>query len=240
MTIFISPPFGNYINLPETKSIKGSYTLKPRGGLIFQILKTLRLTQINGEYHWINKIGLRNRGIDYGLQQYNHQTDVLSIAILEPEEIDELNKKIPPDVNLEINVSCPNAEKEMTSGGVEVFLNPERDWCCLKLSPLISLGEVDRYYNEGFRQFHCCNTYPSEKGGISGEAVKPHSEKLVKYISEEYPDCQIVAGGGIYGYHNLVRYQNLGATHFSVSTLFFNPVNTFYFFHDYYFSLLCK
>jgi len=99
MTIFISPPFGNYINLPETKSIKGSYTLKPRGGLIFQILKTLRLTQINGQYHWINKIGLRNQGIDYGLQQYNHQTDVLSIAILEPEEISELNKKIPPDVN---------------------------------------------------------------------------------------------------------------------------------------------
>ena len=139
MTIFISPPFGNYINLPETKSIKGSYTLKPRGGLIFQILKTLRLTQINGEYHWINKIGLRNPGIDYGLQRYDHQTDVLSIAILEPEEIDELNKKIPPDVNLEINVSCPNAEKEMTSGGVEVFLNPKREWCCLKLSPLISI-----------------------------------------------------------------------------------------------------
>ena len=240
MTIFISPPFGNYINLPETKSVKGSYTLKPRGGLIFQILKTLRLTQIDGEYHWINKIGLRNQGIDYGLQKYNHQTDVLSIAILEPEEIEELNKKIPPDVNLEINVSCPNTEKEMTSGGVEVFLNPKREWCCLKLSPLISMGDVDKYYNEGFRQFHCCNTYPSENGGISGEMVKPHSEKLVKYISDEYPDCQIVAGGGIYNYSDMVRYQNLGATHFSVSTLFFNPVKSFYFFHDYYLTLLCK
>ena len=63
MTIFISPPFGNYINLPKTKSIIGSYTLKPRGGLFFQILKTLRLTEINGEYHWVNKIGLRNKGI---------------------------------------------------------------------------------------------------------------------------------------------------------------------------------
>ena len=59
--LFISPPFGNYICLPHTKSIKGSYTLKPRDGLILQILKTLRfLFDKNG---WINKIGLRNKGL---------------------------------------------------------------------------------------------------------------------------------------------------------------------------------
>lgn len=194
--------------------------MKIRERLIFQILKTLRLTQINGEYHCINKIGLRNQGIDYGLERYNHEPDILSIAILEPEEIEQLNKKILTDVNLEINVSCPNAEKEMTPGGVEVFLNPKREWFCLKLSPCTSTDRIDKYYNHGFRQFHCCNTYPSEKGGISGEIVKPYSEKLVKYISNKYTDCQVVAGGGIYGYHNLVRYRNLGATHFSVSTIF--------------------
>ena len=30
---FINPPFGNYLNLPYTTSIKGSYTLEPREGL---------------------------------------------------------------------------------------------------------------------------------------------------------------------------------------------------------------
>ena len=40
--LFINPPFGNYISLPNTTSIKGSYTLKPRTGLISQIIKTLR------------------------------------------------------------------------------------------------------------------------------------------------------------------------------------------------------
>lgn len=40
--LFISPPFGNYIHLPNTMSIKGSYTLYERKGLFSQIFKTLR------------------------------------------------------------------------------------------------------------------------------------------------------------------------------------------------------
>ena len=54
--LFISPPFGNYISLPYTMSIKGSYTLEPRSGLFQQILKTFRYS-----FHhkgWINKNNL--------------------------------------------------------------------------------------------------------------------------------------------------------------------------------------
>jgi hypothetical protein len=52
--LFINSPFGNYINLPSTISIKGSFTLEPREGVIMQIIKTLRYSFIyNG---WINKI----------------------------------------------------------------------------------------------------------------------------------------------------------------------------------------
>ena len=43
---FINPPFGNYLNLPNTISIKGSYTLEPRSGLFTQIFKTLRYSKI--------------------------------------------------------------------------------------------------------------------------------------------------------------------------------------------------
>ena len=52
--IFISPPFGNYLNIKNTISIKGSFTLESRDGLYSQILKTLRYSfEYNG---WINKI----------------------------------------------------------------------------------------------------------------------------------------------------------------------------------------
>ena len=67
--LFISPPFGNYINLPDTTQIKGSFTLEPREGLLKQIIKTLRYSYTyNG---WVNKIGLRNKGLDYAINNYN-------------------------------------------------------------------------------------------------------------------------------------------------------------------------
>ncbi len=63
---FINPPFSNYIQLPYITPIKGSYTLEPRNGLFMQVLKTLHYSfQHHG---WVNKIGLRNKGIDYGLK----------------------------------------------------------------------------------------------------------------------------------------------------------------------------
>ena len=114
--LFINPPFGNYLNLPKTMQIKGSFTLHYRPGLISQIFKTLRYS--NYYSGWINKIGLRNRGIDYAINQYYPNTEntvnsnkIVSIAILEPGDIEKMKKKIPDDMNIEINISCPNTEK---------------------------------------------------------------------------------------------------------------------------------
>ena len=152
---FISPPFGNYINLPKINQIKGSYTLEPRDGLLLQILKTLRY---NFTYQgWVNKIGLRNKGLDYAIKNYNGQ--IVSIAILDKKEIPIIVKKIPNNMNIEINVSCPNAEKQMVYKDIEKFLNKERKWCILKLSPVTSNEQIKLYYDQGFRQFHCSNTH---------------------------------------------------------------------------------
>ena len=52
--LFISPPFGNYINLPNSVSVKGSFTLEPREGLFMQIIKTLRYSFKN--QGWVNAI----------------------------------------------------------------------------------------------------------------------------------------------------------------------------------------
>ena len=80
MTLFISPPFGNYINLPKTKSIKGSFTLTKRSGLLLQIMTTLRYSfKYKG---WTNKIGLRNSGIDWAIHKYKNTNHIISICIL--------------------------------------------------------------------------------------------------------------------------------------------------------------
>ena len=83
---FIGPPFGNYVSLPQTVRIRGSFTLEKREGLFMQVMRTLRYSFEHGG--WINKIGLRNAGIDSVINSYNKE-DVYSIAILDEGEIEK-------------------------------------------------------------------------------------------------------------------------------------------------------
>ena len=89
--LFISPPFGNYIEIKNCISIKGSFTLNERPGLICQIFKTLRYSfEHKG---WVNKIGLRNKGLDYAIKKYKNTNHIVSIAILNKGEISLPAKK---------------------------------------------------------------------------------------------------------------------------------------------------
>ena len=147
--LFISPPFGNYLNLPNTKSIKGSFTLKPRTGLLLQIIKTLRYSF--EKQGWVNKIGLRNKGIDWAIKKYKYdKQSIISIAIMERDEIDILNTKIPDAMDLELNISCPNVKNNLIHNDLYKFLNLERKWCSIKLSPNTDISLVDKYYDQGF------------------------------------------------------------------------------------------
>jgi len=93
---------------------------------------------------------------------------------------------------------------------------------------------IDKYYKQGFRQFHCSNTLPTPNGGASGSILIKYTTELLNYINKNYKDTIIIAGGGIYNHEVLDKYKNIGATYFSVSTLFFYPVNSVKFFYNYY------
>lgn len=243
--LFISPPFGNYVNLPYTIPIRGSFTLEPRKGLFTQILKTLRYSkEWNG---WVNKIGLRNPGLDYAIKKYytnasNRKNNIISIAILSKDEIPKIKAKIPDDMNIEINVSCPNTEKGVVDKGIHVFINEKREWCIIKLAPIIDFEKIDKYYEMGFRQFHCCNTYPIHKngkfiGGLSGPSLRSINKTLIHYIRIRYPETTIIAGGGIQSIKDIENYKRVGANHFSVSTLLFSPLGFMGFYYKYVKSL---
>jgi dihydroorotate dehydrogenase len=228
---FIGPPFGNYIKLDNLVPIRGSFTLEPRSGLIGQILKTLRY---NFEYKdWTNKIGLRNKGIDYAIKTYK-KGEIISVAILTPTDIEPLLEKIPKDMDIEINISCPNVEESRVHQSANIsqepfhlslsrFINPSRNWCIIKLSPICNTNEIDTFYNNGFRQFHCSNTFPVKEGGLSGKAIIPYNEKLIKYIKTNYNDCEVIGGGGIKAWNMVESYSLMGADHFAISTAAFCP-----------------
>lgn len=220
--IFISPPFGNYVETNNTISIKGSFTLEPRSGLFLQIMKTLRYSFENNG--WMNKIGLRNKGIDWAINDFKKNNScIYSIALFNEKEIDKIVNKIPENMNIEINVSCPNVEKSIVNDGVYKFLNKERKWCIIKLSPTTPYNLIDSYYNQGFRQFHCCNTVPINQGGLSGKSIQPYSLKMVSYIKKKYPNTEVIGGGGIQSSQDIELYKKVGSNHFSISTLLFNP-----------------
>ena len=230
--LLLSPPFSNYINLSKTKSIKGTFTLHPRSGLFLQTLYTLRYDFQNKG--WINKIGLRNKGVDWAIKKYkNDKQSIISIAILEHSEIKKLLNKIPDTMDLELNISCPNTENKLINNDLHLFLNPNRHWCCIKLSPLTSMQLIDNYYNQGFRIFHCSNTLPIENGGLSGIILKPYTENLIKKIKNKYPDTVIVAGGGIKTINDIYNYKKYKADYYSVSTLLFNPLMFIKFYYTY-------
>ena len=232
----ISPPFGNYIFFDNVISIKGSFTLNERPGLISQVLKTL---YYSNEYNgWINKIGLRNKGIDYAINKYKNTNNIISIAILDKKEIPILLNKIPKNMNLEINISCPNIDKRLVCSDIKNFINKERKWCIVKLSPITDTLLIDSYYKDGFRQFHCSNTLPVKDGGLSGPTLKEYNKKLISYIKDKYPDTIVIGGGGIQDWQDILYYKKLGCEYYSLSTVLFNPYKIIKLYIDY--SILKK
>lgn len=237
--LFISPPFGNYVTfLPFTIPIRGSFTLEPRPGLLGRLRTIYWSKEDNG---YVNKIGLRNRGIQYAVDKVKNsffsflrKNDVVSVAIMEYEQIPELLEKIPDDLNLEINISCPNTEHEMNKKDIQKFLNPERKFCSLKCSPHTTEDEIDEYYNMGFRTFHFSNTIKHSNGGLSGPSLRPFTSNLTKYTREKYGEnVHIIAGGGILSKDDINKYLQDGCNDISVSTLLFNPFNFLKFYFDY-------
>lgn len=236
MVLFISPPFGNYLNIPYTVPIRGSFTLNARPGRFKQIFKTLRYDFSYG--CWVNKIGLRNPGIDKAIQTYK-KGEIISIAILSKDEVKPLLKKVPEDMDIELNISCPNTDHEMNRMGIDEFLNDKRKYCIVKLGPLETMETVTNLYNLGFRQFHCSNTLPTKnisscdyKGGMSGKVLIPYTLNLVNSIRQEYNDVEIIAGGGIQEITTIDRYNKVGANHYSISSLCFHPIRFIKFYYN--------
>ena len=186
-----------------------------------QIFKTLRYSFEKGG--WVNKIGLRNKGIDWAIDKYKNTDNIISVAILNNKEIDQFLEKIPDDMNIELNISCPNTKEDLINNNLEKFLNNKREWCSIKLSPHTKMELIDEYYKQGFRQFHCSNTLPIHEGGLSGPILIPYTTYLIEKIRKKYDDVDIVSGGGIRNYETLEHYRNAGANYFSISTILFNP-----------------
>ena len=132
MKTFISAPFGNYIKPKNCISVTGTWTFQPRG----------------------------NPGILVGTKK-TKEHEIISVAQVEDGDFKKLFNNIWSHQNVEINLSCPNILEAGTWSDAKMFLNGSRDWCIAKVSPLISLEEIEYLIDDlGFTQIHFSNTLP--------------------------------------------------------------------------------
>ena len=232
--LYISPPFGNWLRYKNAIRIRGTFTWNRRPGLIYHTLRSLRPVRVQTGLGpptegWINQIGFRNPGIR-SISSFNLR-DIYSISAIEPDvEWPLLYSYIPDYVNLELNLSCPNINKDgspppgISLPMLEKFLKKFPN-LIVKIRPIPWAGMEDMI-RIGLKSVHMSNTIATEKGGISGPQLKKINIPLIKKVcdsSDGYSiweaDVNIIAGGGIYTKQDVIDYRNAGANDFSISTV---------------------
>lgn len=226
--LIIAAPFGNYIQPAGFTPTLGTFTAAARGGRLWRILKTARYYPRLGA--WVNQIGLRNPGI-MSLREKVDRGDIdpgdklLSIhgftaadwwALLNQCE------SIKP-LGIELNVSCPNVGE--ISWPTELFTRAleTRLPVIVKVPPVRNEAMFDAALSAGVRTFHCCNTLPVPKGGLSGKPLMPLSLKCIAELRRRDAGVTIIGGGGVTCADDVQAYANAGADHVSVGTMVMHP-----------------
>jgi len=218
--IFIAAPFGNYLRTRHTTSVHGTFTLYPQGNRFWAVVKSLRYTKEG----WTNKLGLPNPGLLKGLYK-DSRYDVISIAEVNRNEFQGMNKIIPQATSIELNLSCPNA-KILPWDHIKQFPNKDRKWCIAKMSPLSTPEEIEYVVNQGFTQLHFSNTLPHKRGGLSGKTLIPYTKRLIRIVRDDFKsyNIEIIAGGGVTTKQDMIEYLNEGADHISIGSGWFRPL----------------
>lgn len=198
-------------------SIKGSYTWEHRPGLIKQIVKTLR--PVKGG--WVNRIGLRNPGIQH--ISFNDKDAYYSIVGMNENEWSNFIDYLPKELKLEINIGCPNEWAAcFNPNHLQRYLAKFSD-IILKVPACVTIDDIAKYHDSGVRKLHMCNSLPTAQGGVSGAQLKQVTLPLIEQVKQKFPNLMIIAGGGIYHLNDALDYAKAGAEGFSLSTVWFNP-----------------
>lgn len=236
--LVISAPFGNYVQPRGATATLGTFTALRRPGRFWRILRTVRYYPRLGA--WVNKIGLRNPGIEWVHGRVREgridpSDKMLSIHGFTDDDwwllLDRAASIAP--LAIELNLSCPNVGhvnwprdlfKRAVATGAPIVA---------KLPPVNYEGLANEALDAGVRIFHCCNTIPVPAGGVSGKPLKPVSLQCIaglRRIARERAlehDLLIIGGGGITTPQDIEDYFNAGAHRVAVGTKVMNPLYLF-------------
>lgn len=231
--LVISAPFGNYIQPDCATPTLGTFTADARPGRLWRILRTVRYYPRLGA--WVNKIGLRNPGIDHLKSQVDSgkvdpKDKILSVHGFSAEDWWKLLDRaatIRP-MAIELNISCPNIGEitwppDLFRKAVETQIP-----IVVKIPPVRYERIVAEAIEAGVRWLHCCNTLPVPAGGMSGRPLLPISLRVVEEVRQTAEsmgagDLRIIGGGGVRTAEDAIAYREAGADVVAVGTLVFGP-----------------
>lgn len=213
----ISPPFGNWISRHYANSIHGSFTWEARPGLLYHTLRSLR--PIKGG--WVNQIGLRNPGLRHaGLAPEN----IHSLVGLIDGDWERMLEFAPANMTPEVNLGCPNVHEYGIPPAVLSSYCKKFGTVIAKLPPTEMVDDLAAMCVEaGVQYLHLCNTLPTDRGGESGARLFHRVLPIVERLAYRHRGVEVIAGGGIYHPAHLHAYRLVGATHFSLATVWFTP-----------------
>lgn len=229
--LVISAPFGNYIQPTGATPTLGTFTLHNRPGRFMQILRTVRYRR--KQRAWVNKIGLRNPGIDWlagrvAAGRCDVSDKLVSIHGFNAEQWFTLLEKISviKPMAVELNMSCPNVGEIDWPPELFVRAVETRIPMVVKLPPVNYQQMAQQAVDAGVRTFHCCNTLPVPEGGMSGRPLQPVALNCIRELRSKPwgKDLTIIGGGGIYELSDIDKYLDAGADHVALGTKTMNPL----------------
>jgi dihydroorotate dehydrogenase len=233
--LVVSAPFGNYVQPAGATATLGTFTAARRPGRLMQIIKTVRRYGRIGA--WVNKIGLRNPGIDWLVERVESGKIDVSDKLVSIHGFSDDDWKVLLDkigrikpMGVELNMSCPNVgEIDLHVGLFESALASGAGCVVVKVPPVNYAELFAQAYQEGVRIYHCCNTLPVPAGGMSGKPLKPVSLQCIGQIrkdlgEEKFSELTIIGGGGVREPKDIDDYASVGAKHVAIGTRVMNPI----------------
>ncbi|MEM1354530.1 MAG: hypothetical protein AAGC44_14720 [Planctomycetota bacterium] len=232
--LIVSAPFGNYIQPAGCTATLGTFTALRRGGVINRAWRVLLTVRYYPRMKaWVNRIGLRNPGIDWLAEKAQagkvdlHDKLVSIHGFTAGDWYTLLHKTAAlKPLGIELNMSCPNVghiawPEDLFERAAAAL--PGR--IVVKVPPVNYDTMVEQAYAAGLRTFHCCNTLPNPGGGMSGTPLKHVALQCIQDLQRKpyWDQLTVIGGGGVYQPEDVDAYADLGVKHVAVGTKLFNP-----------------
>lgn len=229
--LVISAPFGNYIQPTGTTPTLGTFTALRRGGRPAAFGRAvLTMRYYRRLQAWVNRIGLRNPGIESVVRRAPHGKP-LSEAIVSVHGFDDAEWLLLLDrirhlrpLAVELNISCPNVGE--LSWPADLFARAVDTGVpvIVKVPPIRYEPMADAAVGAGVTWLHATNTLPVAKGGMSGAPLKPVALHCVARLRDTFgQSVTIIGGGGIRCAADVREFADAGADHFAVGSYSMRP-----------------